>query len=43
MNIQDQPCLVVGGGQIASRKVFMLERAGGKVTVVSPDLEPELQ
>jgi uroporphyrin-III C-methyltransferase/precorrin-2 dehydrogenase/sirohydrochlorin ferrochelatase len=43
MNIKDQPCLVVGGGQIASRKVFMLERAGGKVTVVSPELDPELQ
>ena len=43
MNIKDQPCLVVGGGQVASRKVFMLERAGGKVTVVSPELDPELQ
>lgn len=43
MNIKDQPCLVVGGGQVASRKVFMLERAGGKVTVVSPVLDPELQ
>jgi len=43
MNIQGQPCLVVGGGSIASRKVFMLQRAGGAVTVVSPELCDELQ
>lgn len=43
MNIQDQPCLVVGGGQVASRKVFLLNRAGARVTVVSPELCHELQ
>ncbi len=43
MNIKNQPCLVVGGGLVASRKVFMLERTGVKVTVVSPVLDPELQ
>ncbi len=43
MNIKDQPCLVVGGGQVASRKVYMLQRAGGDVTVVSPALCNELQ
>lgn len=43
MNIQDQPCLVVGGGQVAARKVFLLNRAGAKVTVVSPELCHELQ
>ncbi len=43
MNVQGQPCLVVGGGQVASRKVFMLQRAGAEVTVVAPELCPELQ
>ena len=43
MNIQHQPCLVVGGGQIAARKVFLLNRAGASVTVVSPELCHELQ
>lgn len=43
MNIQGQPCLVVGGGQVASRKVFMLQRAGGAVTVVAPELCEALQ
>lgn len=42
MNIKDQPCLVVGGGDVASRKVFLLLRAEGDVTVVSPELANEL-
>lgn len=42
MNIQAQKCLVVGGGKIASRKVFMLLRAGASVSVVSPDLCQDL-
>ena len=43
MNIKAQPCLVVGGGDVASRKVFLLLRAGGAVTVVSPELCDELR
>lgn len=43
MNIRDTSCLVVGGGQVAARKVYLLHRAGGKVTVVSPELCAELQ
>ncbi|MGD8785754.1 MAG: siroheme synthase CysG [Thioalkalispiraceae bacterium] len=42
MNIRDQQCLVVGGGQIAARKVYLIDRAGGKVKVVSPKLCDEL-
>lgn len=42
LNIKDRPCLVVGGGQVASRKINMLLRAGGKVSVISPELGPEL-
>jgi uroporphyrin-III C-methyltransferase/precorrin-2 dehydrogenase/sirohydrochlorin ferrochelatase len=38
MNIRERPCLVVGGGTVASRKVSLLLRAGGRVTVVSPEL-----
>ncbi|MDP6490302.1 MAG: bifunctional precorrin-2 dehydrogenase/sirohydrochlorin ferrochelatase [Kiritimatiellia bacterium] len=36
------PCLVVGGGKIAARKVGHLLDAGAGVTVVSPELIPEL-
>ncbi len=33
-----EPCLVVGGGEVAARKVATLRRAGGVVTVISPEL-----
>jgi uroporphyrin-III C-methyltransferase/precorrin-2 dehydrogenase/sirohydrochlorin ferrochelatase len=36
LNIRENDCLVIGGGQIAARKVALLENAGGKVTVISP-------
>jgi len=42
MNIKGDNCLVVGGGSVASRKVFMLLRAGASVTVVSPELCQDL-
>ncbi len=42
LNIKDQPCLVVGGGEIATRKVGMLLRAGAHVKVVSPVITEEL-
>lgn len=38
LNIKDRRCLVVGGGEIASRKVKYLRKAGGNVSVVSPEL-----
>jgi len=42
LNIKNQPCLVVGGGEIAARKVGLLLRAGAQVTVVSPQLNDAL-
>ncbi|MBK6631936.1 MAG: uroporphyrinogen-III C-methyltransferase [Betaproteobacteria bacterium] len=38
LNIKDTRCLVVGGGDIAARKVGLLLGCGARVTVVSPDL-----
>lgn len=43
LNIQDKKCVVVGGGNVAWRKVCSLKEAGAKVTVVSPDFCPELE
>jgi len=40
--IEDQPCLVVGGGAVGERKVRDLLAAGARVTVVSPALTPGL-
>jgi siroheme synthase-like protein len=41
--VEGQPCLVVGGGPIAARKVGHLLDAAAEVTVVSPSLSDELQ
>ena len=38
-----RPCLVVGGGKVALRKTRLLLDAGAEVTIVSPDLVPELK
>jgi uroporphyrin-III C-methyltransferase / precorrin-2 dehydrogenase / sirohydrochlorin ferrochelatase len=41
--IRDQGALVVGGGEIALRKSRLLVRAGARLRIVSPDMEPALQ
>ncbi|MBZ0092464.1 MAG: siroheme synthase CysG [Sulfuricellaceae bacterium] len=41
-DIRGKDCLVVGGGEVAARKVSLLLQAGGKVTVVAPVLSATL-
>jgi len=41
--IADRKCLVIGGGEVALRKVRLLLEAGAKVLVVSPQVCAELQ
>ncbi|MHB9781618.1 precorrin-2 dehydrogenase/sirohydrochlorin ferrochelatase family protein [Streptococcus sp. 10F2] len=43
VNLTGKSVVVVGGGQVAVRKVEGLLQAGAKVTVVSPELHPKLQ
>jgi precorrin-2 dehydrogenase len=43
LDIQDRPCLVVGGGPVGTRKVKTLLACGARVTVVSPEATPELE
>ncbi len=43
INIKNRPCLVVGGGSIAARKVALLRKAQADVTVVSPEICDELR
>ncbi|HSC81362.1 MAG TPA: siroheme synthase CysG [Chitinolyticbacter sp.] len=38
LDLNAQPCLVVGGGEVALRKVTLLLQAGARVTVVAPTL-----
>jgi uroporphyrin-III C-methyltransferase/precorrin-2 dehydrogenase/sirohydrochlorin ferrochelatase len=40
--VKNQPCLVIGGGDVAARKVEQLRRAGARVTVVAPSLGSNL-
>jgi uroporphyrin-III C-methyltransferase/precorrin-2 dehydrogenase/sirohydrochlorin ferrochelatase len=42
IQVKQRPCLVVGGGPVAARKVALLRKAEGDVTVVSPELCNEL-
>ncbi len=42
IDIKEQPCLIVGGGPIALRKLKNLHRAGAKIVLVAPQLLPEL-
>ncbi len=43
LKVSGRPCLVVGGGAVASRKTAMLLRAGADVTVVAPEVSKELE
>ncbi|MDD3450250.1 MAG: bifunctional precorrin-2 dehydrogenase/sirohydrochlorin ferrochelatase, partial [Gammaproteobacteria bacterium] len=38
LNISGRPCLVVGGGDVAARKIEILRGAGARVRVVAPAL-----
>jgi uroporphyrin-III C-methyltransferase/precorrin-2 dehydrogenase/sirohydrochlorin ferrochelatase len=42
LSLTDKDCLVVGGGAVACRKVDLLCKAGARVTVVAPRIEPAL-
>jgi len=38
LRLEGRPCVVVGGGEVASRKIALLLKAGADVTVISPEL-----
>jgi len=43
VNLTERPCVVVGGGAVAERKVAALLEVGARVTVVSPRLTARLR
>jgi uroporphyrin-III C-methyltransferase/precorrin-2 dehydrogenase/sirohydrochlorin ferrochelatase len=38
LDLKQRPCLVVGGGEVARRKIELLIRAGAAIFIVSPEL-----
>lgn len=43
LDIKNRTSLIIGGGEVAARKVSLLLKAQGKIRVISPALCPELQ
>src|SRR5690242_2564717 len=43
LRLQGRPAVVIGGGQVAARKVMRLIEAGASVTVIAPTFESEVK
>jgi uroporphyrin-III C-methyltransferase / precorrin-2 dehydrogenase / sirohydrochlorin ferrochelatase len=43
IDVRARPCLVVGGGAVAARKVELLQAAGARLSIVAPELCASLQ
>ena len=43
LRLEDRPVLLVGGGPVAASKLSALIEAGARVTVVAPQIRPELE
>ena len=42
LKLQQQPCLIVGGGHIAYRKAVLLAKAGAMISVIAPEIDANL-
>jgi precorrin-2 dehydrogenase/sirohydrochlorin ferrochelatase len=42
LDLKERPCVVIGGGRVAERKVKTLLKAGARVKVISPQLTAPL-
>ncbi len=42
LDLRDKPVVVIGGGEVAARKIETLLEAGARVRVVAPELHPDL-
>ncbi len=43
LDLKNRPALVVGGSELALRKLRLLQKAGAKVTVVAPRIGAEIE
>jgi len=42
-HLQNRLVVIIGGGQVALRKAKLLQQTGAKISVIAPQIEPELQ
>lgn len=43
LNLNDQLCLVIGGGKVAERKIYNLLDYGAQIKVISPQICPQIE
>ena len=43
LDVKNKPCLIVGGGVIAERKVSILSRAQASITIIAPKITAEIK
>ena len=43
LDVKNMPCLIVGGGVIAERKVSILARANANITIIAPEITAEIE
>jgi len=43
VKLQNKKCIVLGGGQVAERKICLLLEAGGQVVLISPEITEKLK
>jgi siroheme synthase-like protein len=43
LDIEDRPVVIIGGGEVCARKAETMMKYGARVTVVSPELTPEIE
>jgi uroporphyrin-III C-methyltransferase/precorrin-2 dehydrogenase/sirohydrochlorin ferrochelatase len=43
LRLQDQPVLLIGGGEVAARKLMLLQRAGARVRIVAETMHADVR
>jgi precorrin-2 dehydrogenase/sirohydrochlorin ferrochelatase len=43
LRVAGRSCLVIGGGRVAEQKAWSLLKAGAHVTIISPEITPDLE
>ena len=43
LNVESRPCVIIGGGEVAERKIESLLECGAHVNVISPEVTPGIE